>query len=121
MLKTKGSSQLVFQLLYRNGQAAVSGQIDVPRYKDICLTKDSQDECDDLIEQVKKCEHPIQSDREGQDYIALHSLWVVSRRALNKLEDNDRAPWMPIMRQISAAIEPTRNKLIVISADLKKR
>jgi hypothetical protein len=121
MPKTKDSNREAYQLLYRNGQTTVSGQVDIPRFSDICLTKETQDDCDAAIRDAEKCEAPIRSDAECQKYIDRHSVVDRCKLELQELEKNDRKRWLPILSQISAAIDPTLNKLIVISDQLRKR
>jgi hypothetical protein len=107
-------------LLYLNGESAVSGEVAVPRFKDICLDKKSQNACEELIEETRKYNHPIRNEKECQDYIALHSLVDERVHDLRKLAHDDRQEWNKILSQISAAIEPMLAQLISISGQLTK-
>jgi hypothetical protein len=119
-LKT-GSVQGPLELLYRNGQPTTSGQVVIPRFSDISLTKESQSACDDVLDEAKRFDHQIRSDKECQDYIALHSLVDELRTKLRELANNDRAPFSHILAQIASAIEPAQTKLTLLSDQLKKR
>jgi type I site-specific restriction-modification system R (restriction) subunit len=116
-----GSNQEPLALLYRNGEAATSGHLTVPRFSDICLTKESQDLCDGIVERAKKFDHRIQSEAQCEAYIDLHTGVDKILREVRQLAANDRAPFTKILTQISTALEPVQTQLISISEALKRR
>lgn len=110
-------------LLYRNGQPFTSNELDIhiPRFTDICLTKDSQDQCDDAIDLARKYDHAIHSEKEKNDYAAVHSLVDELIDKLRSLAKLDREHVVKICSQQSAAIEPVLHQLVDLSRLLKER
>ena len=116
-----GSVQEPLALLYRNGDPAISGNVAFPRFTDICLTKDSQDICDAVFDEATRFDHPIRSEKECQDYIALHSMVDEVLHRIRTLAKTDREPFTKILQQISAALEPIQTKLVTISSGLNNQ
>ena len=92
----------------------------MPRFTDVCFTKDSQGILDVIIDQAAKSDHPIRSERECQDRIALHNTVDELLGCIHNLAKDDREPMVRILQQISAAIEPTQSQLINISSTQKR-
>lgn len=108
-----------FELLYLNGQPQVSSQLSVPGFRDIRLAKDTQSTCDSLAEEAKNCKGRIRSETECNDYVALHALVDEAIRKLNIVAKQDRAPFVRIQAQITAAIEPMLTELRQVSLQLR--
>jgi hypothetical protein len=106
-------------LLYRNGEPAVSGQVG-PRFRDICLEKNSQMVCEAMLAGGQKLDRPIRSEAELDEYVDCHSEVKSLLKRLRSLKQRDREPWTKVLGQISEAIEPIENKLILISSALHK-
>jgi hypothetical protein len=110
-------------LLYRNGQPFTSNELDlhIPHFSDICLTRDSQDQCDDAIELANSYDHAVHSEDEWNDYVALHSLVDELLEKLRTLAKKDRERFVKICSQQAAGIDPSQTKLTEASNLLRKR
>lgn len=116
-----GPAQGPLQLLYRNGAPSASGQLAVPRFSDVCLTKESNDQCDYLINEARNFEGPIRNENQLKEYIEFHSLVDEIRGKIRELVKNDREPFVRILQQIQNAIQSVQNKLDIVSEQLNRR
>jgi hypothetical protein len=115
------SIQSPLALLYRNGSPAVSSEVHIPVFRDVCLEKRSQELCEAMLEESEKLDRPIRSEAELNLYIDFHSKIDDLLRALKNLKHQEREPWVRILSQISEAIAVMENRLTMVSATLRKR
>lgn len=114
------STQEPFELLYLNGQPQVSSQLQIPVFRDVCLAKASQDDCDSIVDKSKHFTRPIRNEREYDDCIAFHKVVDEAIAKLKELTKQDRTPFVTILQQITTAVEPMQNQLQLISQQLRE-
>jgi len=109
------------ELLYRNGEAATSGNVAIPTFRDISLTKESQALCEAVLLKAQTCDGPIRSESEMERYVAIHSLVDKRAHTLKQLQRNDREGWVYLLSQIGAAITPMLTQLQTWSGHIRRR
>lgn len=105
------------ELNYVNGAAATKP----PVFSDVRLSRDSQAECELLLEEAKKEDKVIRNDAQLQRCMDVHSSVDEMIDRLKKLEGGHREPWVRVLSQIGAAVTPMRNQLQMLSGGLRAR
>lgn len=105
------------ELNYVNGAAATKP----PVFSDVRLSRDSQAECELLLEEAKKEDKVIRNDAQLQRCMDVHSGVDEMIDRLKKLEAGHREPWVRVLSQIGAAVTPMRNQLQMLSGALRAR
>jgi hypothetical protein len=105
------------ELNYVNGAAATKP----PVFSDVRLSRDSQAECELLVEEAKKEDRVIRNDSQMQKCIEVHGDVDAMIEKLKKLEAVHREPWVRVLSQISAALNPMKTQLQLLSSALRTR